>query len=293
MPSPLIQRQPDFFSSPKRSFATKFSTVLFIANLLVLILGLIYFLVDNEHFLWNIYGALMTVILIGNLFLTLIPRERKVLDFFYLILVFIVMSTVPIMNTVASLDVTNQSSRSTVSIVLLMVLFFVGAIVAAKKKSSDFARSFFSIQSDRRLHNIVKVISSILLVLLLIIGIYVCYVLLTGKSGNFIEMFLPGYLFFFSISTLAIVAIFLKIRAKHGLTLINSLVSITGLSIGVIFSLPLFSTVFSLNEMEANFADAYGEEWENNISENTEEHFATVPFSLTDFFLEKKHLLMN
>ena len=187
MPSPLIQRQPNFFSSPKRSFASTFSTVLVVVNLLVLILGITYFLVNDEHFLWNIYGVLMTVTLIGNILLTLIPREHKRLDYFYLILNLFVMSIVPIMNTVASLDVTNQSSRSTVSIVILMGLFFVGVIVAAKKKSSDFERSFFSIQSNRRKHNILKVISSSLLVLLLIIGIYVSYVLLIEKPETLLK----------------------------------------------------------------------------------------------------------
>ena len=104
-------------------------------------------------------------------------------------------------------------------------------------------------------------------------------------------MFLPGYLFFFSISTLAIVAIFLKMRAQYGLSLLDLLVSITGLSISIIFSLPLFLTIFSLDEMAADFTDAVGEEWENNIPENAEEHFASVPFSLTDYFFGKETLV--
>ncbi|GGM27713.1 hypothetical protein GCM10011351_11990 [Paraliobacillus quinghaiensis] len=290
MSNPMIQRQPNFFSSPKRSFTTTFSTVVLIANLLALTLGIIYFIIDVEHFLGNILGYLMAITLIGNILIALIPRENKGLDYFYLILSVFAMSIVPIMNTIASLDVTNQSSRSIVSVILLMSLFLLGAIIAAKKKSSDYERSFFSIQYYQKKHTYLKVTSSILVMLLLVLGIYVSYVLLTGKSGGFIEMSLPGYLFFFSISTLAIVAIFLKIRTQYGGSLLNLLVTITGLSIAIIFSLPLFFTIFSLDEMETDFSDAFGVDWGENISENVEEHFATIPFSLTDYFLGKETL---
>ncbi|MCT2537057.1 alpha/beta hydrolase [Aquibacillus koreensis] len=287
--SPLGAPIPNFYTKPKRSFTQFFSSILLISNLLSIILSVLFLLDLDRYYLPNVLGVLLLLTLIGNIIVAGVAGERKRYDQFYLVFTIIVMILLPILNTIASVQLSTTSSRSWISISLLIILLVLGVFMTwVKRGARAQTQTMFdhpspvSFTRERKFNK--AVIGTILLGLCLLGGCYVAYILLVGKTGGAVEMFLPGYMLFFSISTLAVVALILKIRRSF----LSILLSIIGLVVAICFSVPVIATAFTIEDAEGKFNEAFEVNLDSRIPEQVSKHFLSTPFSLANYFFGTK-----
>ncbi|WP_407271222.1 alpha/beta hydrolase [Radiobacillus sp. PE A8.2] len=277
--------KPQTFLQPSSSqaFAIPLYNSLILINLLMIIGGLVYLFSDIVSAIWNVYGALLILTLLGNIVVALIRNEKARLDYTYLLSTIIVMTLIPIFNTIAASNLSNTSSRSVVTIILVFYLLILGSIMTLSKRNNHGSTPFIFSSSYNKPRKS-KIVFTILTSLLLLLGAYVSFLILQGQSGGFFEMFFPGYGLFFSISTLAVMALIIKMNNNN--LLVKFLVTLVGIGIAVIFSLPMFTTIAYIPKAGENFAAAFGDEWRNTTTEDIS-YFAETPFSLPAYFFGK------
>lgn len=267
-----LERKP--VSRPVRSI----SSTLVGLNILSII-GSILFLLDFQiaSFL-IVFGVILLLTLVGNIVVAAIPSNKNALDQGYLWFVISAMVLLPILNTVASSNPSNQDSTSWVSSVILFVLLGFGTVMAWTKRTRSNSEFIgFSSQKKRSIRVVAELI---LLVLCLLAGLFVAYQLMLGKTGGIVEMFFPGYSLFFSIGTLAITALLIKRkRTKTRVTL-----AVIGIGIAVTFSSPVIATLFTLNEAEQEFSEVFGDNWGEAIPAEASSSFLNTSFSLPHYF---------
>ncbi|WP_157967316.1 MULTISPECIES: alpha/beta hydrolase [Paraliobacillus] len=279
--------QTNLFTKPSRSFASSFSSMLILANSLTIIAGIVYLLIDSSNGLWNIYGIFMMLTLLGNFIVAAIPSNQKGLDYFYLTFTILIMLLLPILNSIASFDPLNTTSRSMVSIILLLSLFILGGIIAGTTRKSlnnmGYIRFSNTMTQDKKGFFHILMIS--LWILCLLLGAYVSFLLIRGENnGSIVELFVPGYALFFSLITLAIVALILRMRTGKNLSFISIITSIIGIAVSITFSVPLVTTVLTFSEMENDFSNTLNEADQNSLTDSMTDTFLDVPFSLPAYF---------
>ncbi|MDL4842077.1 alpha/beta hydrolase [Aquibacillus rhizosphaerae] len=272
---------------PKSSVTRSISTILLFANILSIILSGFYLIGLHGYGLWNIFGVLFVLTLIGNIIVAAFPSDHKWLDYSYLLFTIIAMILLPVLNSLASFQLSNTDSRTALSVIIIFILLILGTVMAAMTRKSQgdnpFTNRFTVHFAKERMFSKRRVMTGIWS-LFLLGGVYVAYELLQGKSGGVIEMFFPGYALFFSIGTIAIVLFIIKMHSGKSRSLLIHLLTLIGLGVAVCFSLPLFATLFSMEEAETRFTDALGDEWKESIPEEVKTHFLTTPFSLPNYF---------
>jgi acetyl esterase/lipase len=258
-----------------------FIRALVIANCASILLGLIYIITKASHGLWNIYGVLLLITLLGNVTATLFQTKYRSLDYIYLLLTIISMMLLPVLNRSASEDVLNTTSRSVISITLLLSLLVLGGVIAVLKlrpiKKTDEA-------SSHEINHTLRITIQILLSASLVLGIYLAYQLITGRSADKIEMVLPTTSLFLSIIFFTISMLILKLLHKKTKAFVKATVIILGLSLTVIFSLPLVLTLATIQDVESNYMKAFGVKSADIIPAEKKQYFTDTPFVLPDYF---------
>lgn len=279
--------QSNLFTTPSRSFSSTLSSIMILANSLSIIFGVIYLVADTTTPLWNIYGGFMILTILGNFIVAIIPNNKKSLDYVYLMFTILVMLLVPILNSIASSNIENTTSQSMVSTILLLCLFLLGGIVAIvtqrSRKHVGYSRITNNFIQEKRglLHYIMTTIWGVIL----ISGGYVAYMLIKGENnGSLIELFVPGYALFFSISTLAVVALILRIRTGRNLSFISITLSIIGVGVALAFSIPLVATILAIPSMENDFSKALHTNSEVKLDESMPDSFLDTTYSIPAYF---------
>lgn len=279
--------QTNLFTNPSHSFASVFSSILILANSLTIIVGISYLLIDGSNVLWNIYGVFMLLTLLGNFIVAAIPSSHKGLDYFYLTFTILVMLLLPVLNSIASSDLTNTTSRSIVSIILLLSLFLLGVVIAGTTRKSlnnrGYARFDNMFKQDKK--GFLHIMMTSLWSICLLFGAYVSYMLIKGdNNGGVIELFVPGYALFFSFTTLGIVALLLRMRTGNNFSVLSITTSFIGLAVSITFALPILTTVISLPEIENDFSHTLTVADQNKLTERTTDIFLDTAFSLPAYF---------
>ncbi|WP_456276405.1 alpha/beta hydrolase [Bacillus sp. AK128] len=254
------------------------SSVLMVLNILSIICTILFLLDLQMASFLHVFGVVLLLTFIGNIVVAALPSHKYALDQGYLLFTILAMTLLPVINTVASSNPSNQASTSWLSSAMLFVLLGFGAFVAWTKRARSNSE-FVGVSSEAK-QSIRALVALILLALCLLVGMFVTYQLIVGKTGGAVEMFFPGYALFFSIGTLAITALLLKRkRTKTRVSL-----AIVGIVIAVSFSAPVVSTLFTLNEAEQEFSGVFGEDWEEGIPDEVSSYFLNTPFSLPHYF---------
>ncbi len=272
----------------KRKRHLFFIKALVAANALSIVFGILYFVTNASHWMWNLYGVILLMTLIGNMIITLFKSKHTTLDYLYLFLTIVVMVIVPIMNRMVSTDVTNMTSRSPVTMFLIFTLLVFGGIIAILKwryhRTSEGSAYHAHTKKLTYTKTVIKIGIIMLLGIIIIIGVYFSYQLVIGKSRNLVELFGPQYALFFSIIFLAITALILKMYSYKNKPFVNFLVILIGITVSVILSLPLLTTPFTIHKAEFSYSEAFGEDPNNVIPIEEQRHFSDTPFSLPNYF---------
>ncbi|WP_226038480.1 alpha/beta hydrolase [Aquibacillus saliphilus] len=286
----ILQRQSDLDYKPRnsrvKSLSKSFQLTLLIANSMSLLLAVLYFLTDSLNQLNNLFGILLIVTLFGNLLLTLFDGDNQVLDYFYLVFATLSMISVPVLTTYVSLDVTNTSSNSIVSISFIIFLFLIGLVNSIAKLNYHHSHHDRSIPLFSTNQNIIKdklkTTVAYLLSFNLILGIYVAYSLLARNSvASILEVFIPEYAFFIGLYSLGLTLLIWKLRSNQKYSFYNFLIGIIGASIFIVCSLPMLIVPFFLQDIEERYVTAFG----LNFKEvDQSKHFKNTPFSIPEYF---------
>ncbi|WP_018923511.1 alpha/beta hydrolase [Salsuginibacillus kocurii] len=264
-----------------------FFSLLIIANGLTVLFGVIYVLTNASQGLWNVYGALLLLTLVGNIIATLWRSPWRSLDYTYLLFISIALIAVPLLNRAAAADVANVASRSNISILLLFFLFVFGGVLAGLKRrgfSLSTAGNSFNKKVQSRSRRKFKLVLTVFLTLVLLIGVYLGLHLLIGRSRSFVELFLPPYALFFSMLFLVITVLILNIYAHLKTSVFNVVVATIGLITALMLSIPLLSTPFIVQSAEAKYQEAFQEEAGQIIPSEQQQYVSNTPFLFPDYF---------
>ncbi|UCZ53917.1 alpha/beta hydrolase [Bacillus shivajii] len=262
-----------------------FIMALVASNILSILLGIAYLVINDYHKMWNIYGGGFLFTLLFNIIVTLYKSGIRGMDYLYLLFTIVAMITIPIMNKRASIDISNMSSQSVVSITLIFSLFALGAVVSILKLRDKTNGKY---KRNSRMKNatktVLKVECLIALSIFLLLGVYLSYQLLRGKSGNFIEMGLPQHSLFLSFIFLAASVLMLNMFSSKTSLFLKIFISTIGIALTVIFSLPLVTTLFAIDDVEAHYIKAFDQKTENIIPEDKHINVSNIHFSLPKYF---------
>ncbi len=263
---------------PQHPSARIISSILVVLNILSILCSiLLLFDVQGAAFL-NVFGVVLLLTLIGNIGATALPSNRQTLDQGYLLFTILAMTVLPILNTIAASNPSNQDSTSWLSGIILFVLFGLGTVVAWTKRTRSNPEFGGFLTEEKQSKK--AIVALVLLVLCLLLGLFISFNLLVGKTGGIVEMFFPGFALFFSIGTLAITA--LLVKRKRTKTRVS--LAIVGIGIALCFSAPIVATLFTLNEAEQEFSEVFGDNWDERIPDKVDAAFLQIPFSLPNYF---------
>ena len=257
---------------------------LFILNIVSFLLSILYLVFPIETVYLNGYGLLLIVTLTGNIISSVIGSQSKKADFAYLILSSAGLIAVMLLNTAASLSPTNTSSRSILSIGILFLMMILGAIVTRTPHTKRSTRGFFlsQRQSEKKTEKVIRIILMFLLTAFLLIGAFLVFVLVTGRDVGLVQVVISQYSLFYSLIFLSIAGLLLKISKVRLQSIIGILISFLGISLFVLFNLPLFTLPSLLNEAETDYTEAFGEEWKTIGEDNS--LFMSSPISIPGYF---------
>ncbi|MFL2121480.1 alpha/beta hydrolase [Marinilactibacillus psychrotolerans] len=121
-----------------------------------------------------------------------------------------------------------------------------------------------------------------LLTAFLLIGAFLVFVLVTGRDVGLVQVVISQYSLFYSLIFLSIAGLLLKISKVRLQSIIGILISFLGISLFVLFNLPLFTLPSLLNEAETDYTEAFGEEWKTIGEDNS--LFMSSPISIPGYF---------
>ncbi|OJF92819.1 alpha/beta hydrolase [Alkalibacterium sp. 20] len=256
---------------------------LFLMNSLSLILGTIYTLFPGESLFWNSYGILLLVTLTGNILASVSGSGHRKLDLTYLLLSSFGLLGVLLLNTFASVSPTNESSRSLLSNVMLLVLLINGALITGRPFLHKKDRVTPSADlSGRGTSKTSRKITTVFLGLLLFFGVLLAFILVTDFSVGIIEVVVSPYSLFFSFIFLSIAGLYVKLSEVRWRSFKGYLVSAIGAFLFLIFALPFFYLPSLLDKAEADYTEAFGDEWQTHGEKVSA--FRDLPVSLPAFF---------
>ncbi|TFF63561.1 MAG: hypothetical protein EU521_01175 [Promethearchaeota archaeon] len=144
------------------------------------------------------------------------------------------------------------------------------------------------LKKDSKVRQILGSIPSLIAAIVIIAGIYAVILIFTGDRG-IIGMFLPEFGLFMTFIFLSMTFFLIKkiagLQSKKVQYFFYAL-SLIGLIISGIFSLPFISTPIAINNAEVNFSQAFGSNWRSSIgSDISSKYFLQSQFAIPQYFL--------
>lgn len=260
-------------------------TFLFTLNSISFIGSLIYFFIPEPSIVANIYGGVLILTLTGNIVAATFLKGNKKWRFTYLILSSLGLFCVMVLNTLTSIDPTNHSSQSLLSLGLILLHFLGGAwlsgrSISAKEKPSQV----YSLKSNQSKHAYRKTRRTFLglLSFLLFIGVLLALIMLTRLPVALIEAGLSPYSLFYSLIFLSLAGLALNLVSVKKHRIITYTLGSVGVGLYILFALPFLSIPSMLDKAETNYTKVFGQ---SAISmESDVPAFRDLPVSIPAFF---------
>ncbi|WP_225744833.1 hypothetical protein [Marinilactibacillus sp. Marseille-P9653] len=187
----------------------------FILNIVSFLLSIIYLIIPMNSILANGYGILLIATLISNVIASTIGSRYKPLDIIYLLLSSIGFVAVMLLNTVASISPTNESSRSLVSIGMLFLMMILGMIITSKPQlySVRPVHRAYSLnnQSKKKTKRVLKWILAVIIALCLLVGTFLAFIMVTNRDVGLLQVVLSQYSLFYGFIFLSLTGLLLKV----------------------------------------------------------------------------------
>lgn len=284
-----------------------------ILNLASIGLGIMYLVNPIYSLLWDIFGVILIVTLIGNLILVYVSTSKlnktskegnriNLLCYFYLVFCIVAMFLMLFGNMLISVTYSNELSWMLGGYTMILSGYFcllgIGLLIAyfdakylGNPRLWDLSQDFEHIQSKNAstTKKILKKLLKIDCYCTLAFGIYFSYVLLNGHAdyvSGVVGVFTNQFPTFAAIIFLSTTVILLMLKKKESNPKGYYSVTMIGLIISGIFLLPLFSVNITIWRAEASFSEAFGADWRDRINSSVEEsYFMKTPFTTPQIFL--------
>ena len=293
-----------------------YATIIF--NLLALIFGIVYLMLGSlgivfVFVLWDIFGVIMLIAFFNNFLLiyiidlrlsknTQLGNRLNITCYIFLIFVIFGMLLIFLGNlSYIRIYSTNPEDaiNSYVNIYvgyfgILLFGMFIALLCVKNLKNRDLwdLNSKGSLKQSNKTLKMKKILKTLLKIscyLMLIIGIYISYAVIFGSVGLvawLVLFLLSGIIVFIALIFLSITILLLKMTDKDKSPKKYYAVGFIGLLITAIMMLPLCFTPYSVYNAEQNFAEAFGNDWRENIDADLEEkYFLNSPFWIAGYFL--------
>ncbi|WP_170230987.1 alpha/beta hydrolase [Alkalibacterium pelagium] len=236
--------------------------------------------------MWNIYGGLLILTMAGNIFTSIFNQAQEKLKLIYLTLSSLGLMVVMLMNTVVSLSPTNESSRSAVSMSLMLLLLITGGVMNREallhRLHANNKVYGFRFTAKSKGKKLARVILIVVLSLSLLAGLLLAFVMLFNPDVSLLEIIISQYSLFYSFIFLSCSGLLLKLSRLDWQSIKGASVLLIGNGLFLVFSLPLITTPSLLNESEASYTEAFGDEWRTFDDEVPE--FSQRPVSIPAYF---------
>lgn len=262
-------------------FRMTYGSIMLTINIIANVFGIFYLLLNRNHAMWNIYGFIILIALLGNIVLAF-KEKKKWLGLLYLLFTTIGMIIIPITNTLVSIKPTNYRSQSVVSLLVIDVLIMFGAILAMLQKQQRKIQINWIDKSMAKGKRLINNGFLILLSLGLLSGLFFVFAILRDNREAFIEFFISTYALFFAISFLSIGVYINKSKGKKSFVFHTVILTATTL-IFMVLMLPFVSTPVLIKNAERSYINAFGDYKENTIY-NQSSLFRQVRFSIPEYF---------
>lgn len=262
-----------------------FHAILAFADFFVLAGAIIYLMHPADGMFWNAYGYIMLAVMLGNIFSAAVGGQFRYLDYIYLLLNSICMLALPVLNTVASLDIHNHTSQSLAAIILICILFLLGGASSGLRFFYEQREGKTQTQiSSGKAKNIFRQMIIILMCLELLAGFYIIYDLMTRSYLGVFEVFLPEYSLFFGMMLFGAAVLIIRLRWKKKRSVFNKIIAATGLACFLACAVPLASVPFMLDDSEKSYQEAFGSGYIEDPIVSGSGLFMSAPFSMQDYF---------
>lgn len=272
---------------------------LFILNMLCIMLGILYIRVHNHSIIWNIFGSVLIITLLGNFLLVYIDnivlvknskliKAIKILGYVYLINNIFAMQGMMLGNFTLSNSYSNTIGENIYLYVTIyssyFSIFILGITISYLNSMNLNFRDKWS-ESRIKEKSIFRSILKSLCYINLLLGIFFCWIILTRHDLRNFEIYTVEFSVFFAFIFLSTLIILLNLKAKERKTKSYYLVSVVGIVVVVVCALPLILTPYTISKAEESFFQAFGEDWRSKIDSNVNNCFLKSPFSIPAYFL--------
>ena len=269
-------------------------------NILALAGGITCLIIPAPYLLWNLYGYIILLALLGNIVSAYlggitaktafaVKDARRYLDYSYLLVHIISMFIIPVLITLASSDAQNKTSQSIFVILLYNFIFLFGAANTGLRIKNYFSSRKYNPEKQKqtksgKCRNVTRWIAVFFLCLCLFIGIYFSYIILGKSTGNMIEVFIPEYAVFWGLLMLGVSLLINRLRWRNKNSVFNKIIFTAGIVIFVICMIPLASVPVTIKNADAAYREAFGDSSLDDKTINAKPGFMRYPFSLQDYF---------
>ncbi len=275
-----------------------FSGVLaFILNVVSIIYGMVYIIAPGSAPLVNLFGVLFLLALTTNLILVYLndlwgaKGKLSLYGTIYMV-VFIVAILIMWGGGAAASSVYERTSTFMLFYLTVYPAYLIPLVIGAiqaRLTLSSFNDSFpankkrLLISEADDLKRGKKVLL-VFLFLFLLPGLFFVYILLSDFYLGLTQMLVSQYSLFWAFFYFSLAILILKVHKKSP-NPFRYLAGSAGFAMFIIFLMPLFLTPGAATKASADFADVFGENWQDNIPSYYEEHFTPRTFSLPGYFL--------
>ncbi len=285
--------------SKKQGFIKGLGLIAFVLNLISIVSGVLYLVLPPGGMpLHNLWGGIFLVALTVNLLLAYlndvreegrVPRPTGTVYLVFSLL------AIPAMS-LGGLASSSTYEPSGANLILYLVvypafwgLFIIGLWQGWLSMQARTGLGYYgshpklpSWRSSKKASRGQKVFY-VIFVLLMLLGIFFVYILLTDYLG-LTQILVSQNALFMAFFFLTLTVLFLKVHKALG-SPVRYIASAAGLVMFVLFLLPLFLMPNALEDAEMAFADAFGDDWEERIDPAHEDYFRPYELSLPAYFL--------
>jgi len=264
--------------------------IIFIANILAVITGIIYLLYGSGSIYWNIYGVYMLMVLFCNAVYAFFDCKYDLKGYLYLGISILFMLLIPVFNLLVSLWPVHQSSRSMISCIAMLLLYAFGGFLAAHnifRKKTDvellLAQIAAKYEPEPKIRKVMRISLILVLTLFMLIGLFIAYSILFSnnlwETQIFISAFALFYVFLFLSAGLLVTKLLNKSKRTYvriAYLLLTAVISITCLA-------PIISLPVLIKEADISYRHAFGNEYKT-LPDYKNPYFRKITFSIPEYF---------
>jgi acetyl esterase/lipase len=264
--------------------------IIFIANILAVITGIIYLLYGSDSIYWNIYGVYMLMVLFCNAVYAFFDCKYDLKGYLYLGISILFMLLIPVFNLLVSLWPVHQSSRSMISCIAMLLLYAFGGFLAAHnifRKKTDvellLAQIAAKYEPEPKIRKVMRISLILVLTLFMLIGLFIAYSILFSnnlwETQIFISAFALFYVFLFLSAGLLVTKLLNKSKRTYvriAYLLLTAVISITCLA-------PIISLPVLIKEADISYRHAFGNEYKT-LPDYKNPYFRKITFSIPEYF---------